>query len=244
MKRHLMIITAFFLLTALLFSGCADEKKALSFDEAMSFCDVQKGIVCVAYDFADIDSYTEDCVKRDIPLSFVSASVEKVTYYLVWSKENSIFEGYTVTELCIEDISSQYNNMLFKAGDTVLVRDHYYFGFKDEESYISFVTENKDKSLNTVDKIMEADSFETELKLFKDKEYVLHIWENEMPLKEGETYTMGLYPYDIGSEYCRCDCVDTIGEGSRIEEYESLYGLDFSDGYKSLSAEIKALFTN
>lgn len=226
------------------FSGCAEEKKALSFDEAMPFCKVQKGIRDVLYEFADIDTYMEYAVIRGISSSFVSASVEKVTYYLVWSKEHSMFEGYTVTELCIEDVNPQYNDMLFKAGDTVLVKDDYYFGYNDEESYISFVAENKDKSLNTVDKILEADSFEMEFKLFDGKEYVLNMWENDMPLKENETYTMLLYPYDIGSEYCRCDYADSLGEGSQIDEYERLYGFDFTDSHKALSAEIKALFTN
>jgi len=242
MKKLICLLV--FILTVASVTGCDKPQDTLSYDEIMSLDTVGPACVESFYNFDDLQGFISDCSDRNIDLSLVTASVKDVSHYMTWNKEHAMFGGYTETEICIEAVDSQYNGMTLNVGDTVVIKQDYHICFEKDESVIPFVAEKIGKKVDTVEKMKEIEPFTLKMELYKNEKYKLFINDNEMPMKKGETYSMALCKSsESNNKYYNCYFVSPISMKGNIEALESSYNLRFCDIYKTVSAEIKKMFT-
>lgn len=244
MKKFICFFISILMIAAA--TGCAKQKETLSFEEMMAISDggVINGCRFVIYD--DLQDLISEYSRRNIDMSLVTVSVQDVSHYLNWNSETAKMDvGYTETKIRIDAIDAQYNGLSLSIGDTVVIRQDYFFEFKEMDSFVSYVAEKKDKKINSFEKLRTTDSFTIKMELYKNEKYLKFFSENSLPLKQGETYSMVLRSAAEIDEKCYFgNFIAPISMKVSLESLEESYGLCFSDDYKPIAAEIKERFEN
>lgn len=126
--------------------------------------------------------------------SLVSGEVTSVKYFYEWTGD--LIRGYSIAELHVNEVSKDYNSAGIKPGETKFIRQANYIGFANEDDTFSFFSQKFNKEIACKEELDATSGGVFELNPLKDEQYVLHISDNQIPLGEGENYTMLVYNND------------------------------------------------
>ena len=233
MKRIILFSCIISILTVL-FCSCSNQSQKSDFDKIMSLENTNEGGNHDSILFRNIDELLEYYDSRDLETVFLKGKVLKTEYHICFKKEDMIMDGYALITLSIESSTDSKH----KHGQLITLKQDAYVQFKHESDAYSFATGNPAKSLDEMLTDLSAlEDFDKVLKMEDGIEYVRHCQEDDMPMKEGELYSMIAYPLDndlFGFQYA-------IPNDTLLSEITKKYGLSFNDNYLSIAKEIQKL---
>lgn len=232
--KKINLISCIICILSLLFCSCSNQSPKSSFDRIMSLENTNEGDNHDSIIFRNIDELLEYYNSRDLETVFLKGKVLKTEYHICFKKDDMIMDGYALITLSIESST----NSKYKYGQLITLKQDSYVQFKYESDAYSFATGNPAKSLNEMlSDLSTLDDFDKVLKMEEEIEYVRHFKEDDMPMKEGEIYSMVAYPLDnelFGFQY-------SIPNDSLLSEITKKYGWSFDDIYLSVAEEIREL---
>lgn len=239
MKKHLIVITAFLLLTALLFSGCAEEKSDFSYDKLLEMKKDYVAEVCNVYlgSYQDYKTLIENVHSKDVTACF--ECLETTFYTTIRNADDGFYmTGKTVNKCKITAIYESFNGCSVTVGTVVDVVQSYYIDPIDDddtneclERYGAVHTrDSSGKVIKT--EIADGDYV---LEYRDDVEYRVVFREYELPMEVGKSYT-GVLRQEEDAVY-----VDFLAVQDNTQRYDEFRGYE---DVEEIAAEIKALFTD
>ncbi len=234
MKR----ITAILLMVFSFLSACSQNATPLTHEQIMSLEHVYAETDRFLYD--TLSEYVTDINKRGVRFALVTGRVKTVSNYFVWRNESCTAIGYTIADICVDTICSEYSNLELQDGDVISVRQDYYVGFGDSENLMKYLSKETNIDVSNREDEKRVGSFETIMTPLSGINYRLYLDEEEVPMKEGETYTFLVYETEHSGCY-RCSYIapDSIEQLKKMVEQRKVI---VSDDYFSIAQEIKDKF--
>ena len=222
-----------FVLIGVLLCSCSNKLDTLDFDQIMLLENVDEGGNHDSLTFERLDELHSYYNSRGLEYYELIGTVLKTEYHICFSKEDMIMNGYTLITYSIESSTK----LSLNKGDIITLKQDSFIQFKHEADAYSYVT---GKSAGTQDEIIQGfgdlDSFDKVLELVPEIEYERHFRELDMPMKEGESYSLIAYKLEdselFGFQYA-------LPKDSTFTEFKAKYGLSFSEEYMTIGNEIR-----
>lgn len=149
------------------------------------------------------------------------------------------FDGHTEYEIRITDVAEEYNTLGVKRGQKKRLYQYNHIRFDNIEDTLALFSEKLGKQITDLAALHDAGGGEVELAPVKGKEYEFCVFDNEFPMKVGESYTMllrdnsGEDDKDKFYGVCICPAYDNIIPARFAREHGFCY--DFAQAAASLS---------
>lgn len=191
-----------------LFCSCSQQSLQLDFDRIMSLENINEGGNYDSVLFGNVDELLEYYNSCELETVLLKGKVLKTEYHICFKEEDMIMDGYTLITLSIESSTDSK----FKKGQLITLKQDSYVQFKHEADAYRFATGKSAKSSPEMFTDLSAlEDFDKILKMEEGVEYLRHFREDDMPMKEGEMYSMVVYPLEddlFGFQYAIPD--DTL----------------------------------
>lgn len=242
MKKHLIVITAFLLLTALLFSGCTEEKSGFSYDKLLEMKKDYVAEVDKVYlgSYQDYKTLIENVHSKDVTACF--ECLETTFYITTRDAEDGLIyiEGKTVNKCKVTAIYESFNGCPVTVGTVVDVVQSYYIDPIDDDDMNECLerygaVHTRDSSGKVIKTEIADGDYVLEYR--DDVEYRMVFVERELPMEVGVSYTGVLSERGFDT----CFWVNFLSPQENTQRYD-VFTIDEDDAV--IAAEIKALFTN
>ncbi len=236
-KKSIIFLAVIGVVLAVLCS-CSVQSSKSNFEKVMSLPGTIADEAYDAYIFADLNDYEKYCRDRNLDYSFLKGKVVKTEYHVCFDKEDMLFRGYTLVTFSVEKSTGS----LLKKGDVITLGQDSYVQFKNDADayrYLTGKTAESPEEMNS--ELGKTDDIDKVLVFQDGVEYIRRTRGFEVPMKEGETYTMAAYKLD-GKDTCGYNFA--LPGDSLVSEFRDRYGTPFPESYYSIANEIRSKIKN